>query len=1253
MGLLRKSKKKTKQKSGFSSSSSSSPAGSEDGERELSVPRPGDSDAAPEKPPEPQESLPFEPLTLPRVAQQSGDPQLLQQLFIQQNMLQQQILTQQEELKRQWRHQRDAAGNRERGRSGRKKRQGGGKRQNGNGADTAGAEAEARRREEERKAREERLVAQIKELEAQIKEMQETQQKEKRELEEERRRAAGIASEPREERPKADVEEHDQVLTRLQFSVVHCSSFQPPYTPENLTPQASKTNGKGWQSAPHCAYPQEIGLALEGPSQIKFFQLLSHETKIARKIELWVANAPSPSSLRQASPSPPLVAASPPSSSPPAVSALAEGYHRAHFTRLGYLRLSSNVASRHRARELKSVNLPQFFDCLYVKLVLVAPHALPEVNSACQVSLIALNCLGVPAPSRAAPWLQSPRWNAEEARAMDQDLLMRKGLCGPSSSTPAHGRALSSGAGGPPCRLLSAYLREKESLLASAKTKFVAEENFAAAVLVRRALDKLAQAKPHIERLEKQEQQAAEREDFEEARRAKAQLLSWQLCVKKTVAAALCMPEDPLLAAEEREEKLLLKDSSLIEHLAQNLPASAHALPSCADSPLDEAVAPRCPCDPRRLLDDRSSPLRSPGRGNSRDRRRDCALAVSADSAEREAHAEREREGEDSRETPPPPVSLDDMPICPMRSDRQRLLMLLATTGREESPPPPGEASALETTLQPEDEADASLLFPFFSRDVVLALFAADIQTRCAAQETVVREIKDRPNMVTGELFFALCPLIRRAFADKTLKVFLGGSRLLSLFAEAPALHARHFLSAPVRGILHELLLRVGSVFSDRARKLLLLLCSCHPELKDVLAREVFDSLVASCGAFAATSDALNLSAAGGARRGAGADAAGDIEAADSEKRRAIEAKGRRGRGGRGAAIARADARQQQRPGAKAPQGSGHAIPMQQKSTVQLLQLLVSLLAAFCLVEPLAPGGLPLAPLLGLLRELFQSPSGDIRASAVQITALLILQLPHAWSQAKIKQFMDTLRPKQRDMIAAEVDRLEHSELPPPALPGAAHPPAASGASDKRSPTNAKTDARESPTTKKKRHKEPAEQASGKETPQSAAEQKSTAEGLEDEEATKGDVRPPLVACRCARPEPRSAPQGVCEFCLEHGPLLASQSGKDTHFLNQCPMLTSCPHCRSIVEVSFLSDHFLSECPKTSSYVRCSACQTILLKAQLAGHKQLGCRGQIAHTEAPRRRALLPALFVLFCVCSRGVAHGLKADSCRMLAHRE
>ena len=77
-------------------------------------------------------------------------------------------------------------------------------------------------------------------------------------------------------------------------------------------------------SAKFSEYPQEIGLALDGgEARFTQVQILSHQSKIASKIEIYIGSGSS--------------------------------YQSAQFKRLGYLSLDNNERSQYQARELKTV----------------------------------------------------------------------------------------------------------------------------------------------------------------------------------------------------------------------------------------------------------------------------------------------------------------------------------------------------------------------------------------------------------------------------------------------------------------------------------------------------------------------------------------------------------------------------------------------------------------------------------------------------------------------------------------------------------------------------------------------------------------------------------------------------------------------------------------------------------------------------------------------------------------------------------
>ena len=118
---------------------------------------------------------------------------------------------------------------------------------------------------------------------------------------------------------------------------------------------------KGWQSVRFCPFPQELVFELEpGPAKLNQIQILSHQSKISTKIEIFIGNGKS--------------------------------YSSATFKRLGYLSLDSNERSSHTARELKTVFVD--FTGRYVKLLINENH-INKLNIYNQVGIVAVSLLGV------------------------------------------------------------------------------------------------------------------------------------------------------------------------------------------------------------------------------------------------------------------------------------------------------------------------------------------------------------------------------------------------------------------------------------------------------------------------------------------------------------------------------------------------------------------------------------------------------------------------------------------------------------------------------------------------------------------------------------------------------------------------------------------------------------------------------------------------------------------------------------------
>ena len=119
---------------------------------------------------------------------------------------------------------------------------------------------------------------------------------------------------------------------------------------------------RGWQSSRFCDYPQEILLEFNSTIRLRQIQFLSHQFKIASKIEILVFN-PLPQEIKKPS----------------------------RFKKVGYLSLDTNERSNYQARELKSVFLD--YQCQKINVLLHRCHT-NKHNTYSQVGLIAINILG-------------------------------------------------------------------------------------------------------------------------------------------------------------------------------------------------------------------------------------------------------------------------------------------------------------------------------------------------------------------------------------------------------------------------------------------------------------------------------------------------------------------------------------------------------------------------------------------------------------------------------------------------------------------------------------------------------------------------------------------------------------------------------------------------------------------------------------------------------------------------------------------
>jgi hypothetical protein len=128
--------------------------------------------------------------------------------------------------------------------------------------------------------------------------------------------------------------------SKLRFKVCYCSGEDPDFPASELNAHTPHT--RGWQTPRFCEYPQEIGIQFASVSDIQQLQVLSHQSKIATRIEIFVGTAV------EGDPRP--------------------AYSRAKFKRMGYVSLDPNERSNFQARELKTVQFNA--NGLFLKLII-------------------------------------------------------------------------------------------------------------------------------------------------------------------------------------------------------------------------------------------------------------------------------------------------------------------------------------------------------------------------------------------------------------------------------------------------------------------------------------------------------------------------------------------------------------------------------------------------------------------------------------------------------------------------------------------------------------------------------------------------------------------------------------------------------------------------------------------------------------------------------------------------------------------
>ncbi|KAI7907596.1 uncharacterized protein BX663DRAFT_556883 [Cokeromyces recurvatus] len=305
-------------------------------------------------------------------------------------------------------------------------------------------------------------------------------------------------------------------MESIPFDIVHCSSFESGYEPEQLilTQEEGQPKllfqdigeRKGWQTKKYTEYPQDLILQLQsGLCHLSKVEILSHHYKIASQIELYTGITKDQE----------------------------EDSTFIQFTRLGFVNLVNN--QRCQGRELKTIQIQA--EAEYIRLVIKGCHE-NKLNTHQQVGFIALNIVGQPIMNTAFQYEQ-----------LKQDHL----------SLEAHPN-ITIGVGiSTDLELLKHWIH----VIQNAEDESAQEEDYKEAKIYKEIGDQLAHLWRFLFNLEQDKLQAVATKDYDEADKIKADIIQ----VKRTAESILqqagiqitsegdILPYDDIISTDQENNK--------------------------------------------------------------------------------------------------------------------------------------------------------------------------------------------------------------------------------------------------------------------------------------------------------------------------------------------------------------------------------------------------------------------------------------------------------------------------------------------------------------------------------------------------------------------------------------------------------------------------------------------------------------------------------------------------------------------------
>jgi hypothetical protein len=372
-------------------------------------------------------------------------------------------------------------------------------------------------------------------------------------------------------------------LHHLEFQVVHATSWDDNYPPEQLVPKDRQQNvsnggvrhGKGWQSQRLCAFPQEIILQLTGgPARILKIQVLSHHYKIASKLDIYVgsvqrrkevvgmANSNIEKKTLSWEQMPKIIDYDNEEEDIKSENKLEEDIDLhlvkmndepyVHFRRLGYCALDSNERASFKARELKSIRLD--IEGEYIRLVARRCHS-NHLNQHNQVGLVGITIMGEPIDDLLDGESQTiplEHVDNDVSRVSSPETCLVPVIQENSSSSIAsldhqkgdfaslYSILPSPGNDTIPERPID-FLQNNEqtatliSVFSEAKEAAVKAEDFHAAKVYKNSIELVERSVDQIEKLDARKKKAVEEEDFDNAAKFKYEIDAIKTSVQNSI----------------------------------------------------------------------------------------------------------------------------------------------------------------------------------------------------------------------------------------------------------------------------------------------------------------------------------------------------------------------------------------------------------------------------------------------------------------------------------------------------------------------------------------------------------------------------------------------------------------------------------------------------------------------------------------------------------------------------------------------